>query len=522
MIQILLVDDDARAINAIAANIDWQAAGIDKHYLAYNSSQAKQIMSEEKIDILLSDIEMPKGSGLELADWVKKNVGDVVCIFLTSYALFDYAREAIRLGSSDYILKPAPYETILQSINRAVEQVENNRLREIDTEQAELWNENHALVTERFWYDVATGAVSSDLRSIEELARSRHVDFRDQLIRPVLFELASVVNDEWEPGLLEKSLINILQELFLISDIVPVAFRLEPDNFLVLVGNELSEEELQTTCSNALTTCHSLFARRTVCFWSEPVSPDKLFHLTNNLLKARHADFSNNSITDREIIPLVRCMRSENRNETPDYVNRLIDNLQRGNFNQVLLSLKENLSMLRPDRQELARLYQSLMWSIYPLMEKVGIAANELFSRQQSAHLAGRALQTSNDLYLWFEYIIHMIEQKFTEQDQDVIARVQRYIRDHLADDLNRNDIANEVFLSPDHLSHVFRERTGSSLSEYIIEQRMEKAKTLISTTRTPIQKIATETGYNNIPYFTKLFKRYTGMTPKEYRKKEI
>jgi two-component system response regulator YesN len=248
MIQILLVDDDARAINAIAANIDWQAAGIDKHYLAYNSSQAKQIMSEEKIDILLSDIEMPKGSGLELADWVKKNVGDVVCIFLTSYALFDYAREAIRLGSSDYILKPAPYETILQSINRAVEQVENNRLREIDTEQAELWNENHALVTERFWYDVATGAVSSDLRSIEELARSRHVDFRDQLIRPVLFELASVVNDEWEPGLLEKSLINILQELFLISDIVPVAFRLEPDNYLVLVGNELSEEELQTTC----------------------------------------------------------------------------------------------------------------------------------------------------------------------------------------------------------------------------------------------------------------------------------
>ena len=103
---ILLVDDEIYAVEAIREMVDWNALDISEVSVAYSMRQAQRVLEEKSVDILLSDIEMPRGSGLELLAWIREKGLPVVSIFLTSHANFSYANQAIRLDTFDYVLKP--------------------------------------------------------------------------------------------------------------------------------------------------------------------------------------------------------------------------------------------------------------------------------------------------------------------------------------------------------------------------------------------------------------------------------
>ncbi len=117
--RILIVDDEIYAVEAIREMIDWQALGIDEVLTAYSMRQAQKLLTEKAVDILLCDIEMPQGSGLELVSWIREKEMKLVTVFLTSHANFNYANQAIRLEIFDYILKPADPEELFGVLQRA-------------------------------------------------------------------------------------------------------------------------------------------------------------------------------------------------------------------------------------------------------------------------------------------------------------------------------------------------------------------------------------------------------------------
>jgi len=132
---ILVVDDENLTRRALIQGIRWEELGIDRVLEAGSSAQAKELFKTEKIDIVLADIEMPGESGLELVKWIKENVDWVLpCAFLTCHASFDYAREAVHLGSFDYMLKPVDFkeveELILRMTNRSRIMQEHKRMDE--------------------------------------------------------------------------------------------------------------------------------------------------------------------------------------------------------------------------------------------------------------------------------------------------------------------------------------------------------------------------------------------------------
>ena len=111
---ILLVDDQPSVLSSLKSGLNWSALLVHNVYTALNASEAREIILSHPIDILLTDIEMPKESGLSLLRWCRENHYQFECIFLTSHADFFYAQEAIQLESFDYILQPARYEDIEQ------------------------------------------------------------------------------------------------------------------------------------------------------------------------------------------------------------------------------------------------------------------------------------------------------------------------------------------------------------------------------------------------------------------------
>ena len=115
---ILLVDDQPSVLSSLKSGLNWSALLVHNVYTALNASEAREIILSHPIDILLTDIEMPKESGLSLLRWCRENHYQFECIFLTSHADFFYAQEAIQLESFDYILQPARYEDIESAIKK--------------------------------------------------------------------------------------------------------------------------------------------------------------------------------------------------------------------------------------------------------------------------------------------------------------------------------------------------------------------------------------------------------------------
>ena len=116
---ILIMEDDLTMIEILKSRISWRRMGVDKIMTATSTPDARAILSRERIDLMLLDIEVIRGTGIELLHWARAHGYDAPCVFLTNHANFNYAKEAVRLGSVDYVLKTESLETIERAIRRA-------------------------------------------------------------------------------------------------------------------------------------------------------------------------------------------------------------------------------------------------------------------------------------------------------------------------------------------------------------------------------------------------------------------
>lgn len=130
MPDILLVDDELISLEGVQSALDWLKLGITNVYTALSMRKAQELFVDHPVDIMLCDIEMPNGSGIDLLRWVREHYPNTVCVFLTCHAHFDYAKEAVKLGAFDYLLKPTPYDELEQVLHKAV--TECNRLQSIN------------------------------------------------------------------------------------------------------------------------------------------------------------------------------------------------------------------------------------------------------------------------------------------------------------------------------------------------------------------------------------------------------
>lgn len=124
---VLIIDDQPDVVAGIHSGINWDALSIRQVFCANDIIRAREILSNNSVDIMLCDIEMPLGSGLELYEWVAEHFPEIKCIFLTSHEDFSYAQKALQLGGFDYLIQPAPYSAIEVSIQKAVLQIQKEK-----------------------------------------------------------------------------------------------------------------------------------------------------------------------------------------------------------------------------------------------------------------------------------------------------------------------------------------------------------------------------------------------------------
>ena len=152
-ISILIVDDDQLIVEKLVQGIGWDEIGIDTVLTAKNIRQAKQILGRACVDILLADIEMPQGNGLELLEWARSEELSLECVILSGYAYFGYAQKAVNLRAANYILKPASNREIAEILKGIVEQLKKKK-RKVEETQTAFWEKyiHQETITDSFFF----------------------------------------------------------------------------------------------------------------------------------------------------------------------------------------------------------------------------------------------------------------------------------------------------------------------------------------------------------------------------------
>lgn len=415
---LLIVDDEYYCVENIKNILDWDSLGFSSVFLAYSMPQAQKIFAKYAIDLMICDIEMPHGSGIDLLAWIRESHIETECIFLTCYAKFDYASGALKLGSIDYILKPVTRDSLIASVQIACKKIKEKQQEKMQIIDARHWNLLASEHLSGIWLNIILGNIPSEYSSIKSRFEKYNLP-TDNLMDdyfPILIHFFRD-NRKWSTELFDASLENIIKE----------AIRPDPKQESITI--KMCEDQYLI-----LARLSSLGQRR---------------FLTCQIEAAHHALC--------HILPAVfRFYYSDN----------------------------------------------------YFDVESVADAYKEL-----KRHADEDVLRINGIQCVTFG--------KKLDPTCPLIESVKNYIREHLSEDIARNDIATAVHVSPDYLSHKFREEVGQSIPKYILSKRILLAEKLLSQGDQSIRDVAIHCGFQNISYFSHQFKSMTGKAPQEYSKRK-
>lgn len=127
--RLLIVDDGHYIVEYLKHLLDWNKFGIHQIVTSTNSVEAKQLLNQNQIDILITDIRMPEVSGIDLLEHINENMLKTKVVFLSGYSQFDYAQKAIRLGALDYLLKPVDKEDMEKAMKQVLKSIDEQQLK---------------------------------------------------------------------------------------------------------------------------------------------------------------------------------------------------------------------------------------------------------------------------------------------------------------------------------------------------------------------------------------------------------
>lgn len=245
---VLIVDDQKAVVDSLKNGIRWEKLPVEQVYTACSAKEAKLVLMNFVVDVLVSDIEMPEEDGISLCRWAKEKFEGLECIFLTSHAEFEYAKEAIRMGGFDYILQPVRYEEVEKVLLKVWEKIRLQKkiLQIMDTQKMVIEQRNTIL----------DAMISKMLRGKGEDAGQIYTHFKEMFrteyrecrVCPVLVQVQKwkKITNVWDERLVRMVFCNVMEELFREEDGKAGVSCLRENRYWVflILEKEKADEEL--------------------------------------------------------------------------------------------------------------------------------------------------------------------------------------------------------------------------------------------------------------------------------------
>lgn len=507
MITILLVEDEPPILRDIQFQIRKCSEKCTIFATAFNGRQAIEILesSHSKIDLLITDIQMPVINGLELIQHVKKLYPDIICVILTGYSEFNYAKEALRLGVMDYLLKPVEEEALTNILNNVYEKKYQEKL------ENEIRN---------------SGPVLSISSNIPQPDKTDH--YATAVLCIGSFPIYSTIyttsmHSLWTNCKLEKNMTKLLR-----SD----------ESFWILEGKTPSEKNIiisfnQRTIREIETFYHQFFSSLHLQqSYTMAVQPElESINEVGKSIQSLRQLLAKKTIlgTSQLLFHSKERLSGNTSGNTLELLDLHLSNLCTF-FDQMQFGLftKELSLMIRTMQKKNCN--QSIVFKyLYDLMNTCFAKVKNISSSSSRSCIeyAGDAIYMSSSFQDLFDNINDIFNDIFdhiknqyatTTFKEHLMITIDTYIQENYQQPLNTQNLSEHFNFSPAYLSKLFREYKALSPTEYITALRIDKAKELLlSSNNLKIKEVATLVGYDDSLYFSKVFKKITGISPKQF-----
>ncbi len=522
MYRILIADDEGIVTDSLQFIIEKNFGSECRIAIAKNGRQAIELAESFQPDIAFLDIQMPGINGLKALEEIRALNPKVKTLILTAYDNFDYAKEALRLGAVDYLMKPVNKKIIVERLNGIMRGIDQERQKRRDDLQ--IREKMEAVIP-----IIENGFI------ISLIIQNEYEDSGEQYRKLLNLEenygiIMALEWGEWNEG---GSMTNPVgsgvhahRYYEKMTELVKVYFKACVSNIMgnkivcVIPSKEpkMEYEERLRMIEKARSMVTSLKNVVGIDFKAGvgSVRPwEAMFESYQEALNAlRHGKRKVTHIDDL----IVRDTREKQRQAMEQVVLKAVSGGMEHDARQEATVFAGWLLKNKNCTFEDAKLQ---MMELLLLASRVVQEQGSERPREQETMSALFAAQDGEELRQRFVTAMVELAQAVVIQKQEsdgIITKAQDYIRQNFQRDLPLEEVAQSAGISPYYFSKLFKEETGTNFSEYLTGIRIETAKQLLCNQKLSIKQVCLDSGYANPNYFSRIFKKWTGITPTEFR----
>jgi two-component system, response regulator YesN len=522
MYSVFIVDDETIVREGLRSKIDWEHSRFSFAGEAGDGEIALSMIQDIKPDILITDIKMPFMDGLELAQTVKKLQPWIRIIILSGHDEFDYAKRAISIGVEDYILKPFTLDEMIACLIKVADELDKQKQQFTDIARMKRELEsNFILSREKLLSDIVLGTIDSST------AIQKAADFNINLVARCYIVSVSLINpknNDINELIAAKSHITLLIN----NEQDAIGFFLSPNTFVSIVKNSV-KESCEDRAFNFADTIQHEISKNTSCTILTAIGPviDHIAQITNSfqeasgILKQCHFTDKNKIISSNDI------HKSNDSSIVLQENDPLVDRLNYADESEIDQIITEYIALLgeNPDHFSIIASYLlvDVIMAVSKVIEELGGNIKDVMPEILTHAFVDNAVQNEEKFITEIRRVLTSVLQYRNAHIQgryaDVILRAKKYIDKNYADpDICLHSTAQAVNFSPNHFSTIFSQECRTTFIEYLTSIRIEQAKKLLKTTDMKSADIAYEVGFNDPHYFSFIFKKVTGVSPRDYR----
>ena len=535
-IKVFLVEDEMVIRRGIKNSIDWEKEGYIFCGEASDGELAYPMIIKEKPDILITDIRMPFMDGLELCKLVKKELPNIKILILSGYDEFDYAKEAIRLGVTEYLLKPISSGKLLEALNGVSESIRREKEdKDLVRKYMEEMRENTEHEKQKFFEQMIAGNLS--MADALETGKKYEMNLSAGMYNLLLFRFTLGEENRKSGELLEEAEYAIEKLTERLEYVFEFQRGVEGWAFLLMADNEEQMSERVKELSKDLEEIMKNYS--TIAYFGgigQPVA--RLRELEESFREAERALAARFTMELNRIISVEDIRMAQNVDTLDDIEITTFGEIEKtrtmlekflnnGAEDEIDEFVDVYINELPEENLKSVLMRQYIIMDAYIVMmsfcEKIEGIEGEMQAQSEELKNSMKTIQTleeiKNYIRMLLKKIIGVRDTISGRRYSDVIEIAKDQIRKtYMSDEISLNTIAAEVGMSPSYFSSIFSKEMGKTFVEYLTEIRMDRAKELLMCSSMKTSEIGYEVGYKDPHYFSYIFKKTQNCTPKEFR----
>lgn len=532
MYKVLIIDDESIIRKGIKNIINWKQLDCEVCADACDGIEGLELIKQHRPDIILTDIRMPGLDGISMIKQLKIVVPNAKVIILTGFRDFDYVHEAIKCGAFDFLLKPTKIEEITNVLTKAVKEFNEQKLKHLEVDKFKrLYEQSIPVLREKMLYDIIYG-INTNEDEIEEKMKLFNLKIKN-------FVLVIMENDfeetssQYDKHLCQFGIVNSFEEVFSEKyEVISIMLNTSRVGFIIQKADKtpIDIPEVSEKCGDLQEVINNGFGFTvTIAVSSNGTSAmeltDKLKECLGSLEYKSY--MGNNSII--QYSDLNSFFRYDDYSSLENYQKQLLESIKSGNSELVkvaTLNISKYVNTNNINLSYLKNFYYSTLSSINNI--RISVLAVDADKKHEEGRDIASLLKliekcdSVDELNSLLEEVSTRIASRVNSFNNKSLKLILRkaidYIHEHYNEQVTLNEVAEHIYVSTFYISRMFKKELGISFVDYLNDVRIEKAKELLKDVKYKTYEVAELVGIPDPHYFSKIFKKYAGMTPSEYK----